>query len=98
MSEEGAFNNRFEIIYKNEKKAVISEDNVATISKENSVLIASSQKEISEVIIYDILGKIIKTQNGNTTNFEIQLHKNNQVLLLEITLKDGTKIHNKLIH
>ena len=98
MSEEGAFNNRFEIIYKNEKKAVISEDNVATISKENSVLIASSQKEISEVIIYDILGKIIKKQNGNTTNFEIQLHKNNQVLLLEITLKDGTKIHNKLIH
>ena len=98
MSEEGAFNNRFEIIYKNEKKAVISEDNVATISKENSVLIASSQKEISEVIIYDILGKIIKKQNGNTTNFEIQLHKNNQVLLLEITLKDGSKIFQKAIH
>jgi hypothetical protein len=50
------------------------------------------------VIIYDILGKIIKKQNGNTTNFEIQLHKNNQVLLLEITLKDGSKIFQKAIH
>ena len=98
MSEEGIFNNRFEIVYKKEKNTVIEENHVISISDENSIKISSSQKEISQVIIYDVLGKEIKKQNGNTTNFEIQLNKSNQVLLLEITLKDGTKIHNKIIH
>ena len=53
---------------------------------------------MAQVIVYDVLGKEIKKQISNTTTFEIQLDKNNQVLLLEITLKDGTKIHHKLIH
>ena len=69
-----------------------------SISNENSITVSSSQKEIAQVIVYDVLGKEIKKQIGNTTNFKIQLDKNNQVLLLENTLKDGTKIHNKLIH
>lgn len=98
MSEEGIFENRFEIIYKKEKNTVVAENNVISISNANSITVLSSQKEITEIIIYDILGKEIKKQNGNTTNFEIQFNKNNQVLLLEITLKDGTKTHNKLIH
>jgi hypothetical protein len=98
MSEEGTFNNRFEIIYKTEKNKIIKENNVISVSNENSITVVSSQKEISEIIIYDVLGKEIKKQNGNTTNLEIYLHKNKQVLLLEITLKDGAKIHQKVIH
>jgi endonuclease I len=98
MSEEGIFNNRFEIVYKKEKNTVVEEYHVISISDENSIKISSSQKEIAQVIVYDVLGKEIKKQNGNTRNFEIQLNKNNQVLLLEITLKDGTKLHNKIIH
>ena len=53
---------------------------------------------IAEIIVYDILGKEIKKQNGKATGFEIPLNKNNQVLLLDITLKDGSKHHNKVIH
>jgi hypothetical protein len=98
MSEEGTFNNRFEIIYKKEKNILVKENNVVSISNENSIKISSSQKEIHKVIVYDILGKETTKQNGNTTNFEIPLNKKNQVLLLEITLKDGTKIHDKIIH
>lgn len=98
MSEEGTFNNRFEIIYKKEKNIRIEENNVISISNENSITVASSQKEIAQVIVYDVLGKEIKKQNGNSANFEIHLNKNNQVLLLEITLKDGSKIHHKVIH
>ena len=98
MSEEGTFNNRFEIVYKKEKNTIVEENHVISFSNENSIEISSSQKEMAQVIVYDVLGKEIKKQIGNTTNFEIQLDKNNQVLLLEITLKDGTKIHHKLIH
>lgn len=98
MSEEGIFNNRFEIVYKKDKNAVVEENNVISFSNKNSIEISSSQKEMAEVIVYDVLGKEIKKQNGNTTNFEIYLNKNNQVLLLEITLKDGSKIHHKVIH
>ena len=76
----------------------MKKNNVISISNENSITVSSSQKEIAQVIVYDVLGKEIKKQIGNTTNFKIQLDKNNQVLLLENTLKDGTKIHNKLIH
>jgi endonuclease I len=98
ISEEGTFTNRFEIVYKKEKNILVDENNIVSISYENSIKISSSQKEISQVIVYDVLGKEIKKQNGNTSNFEIQLNKNNQILLLEIILKDGTKIHHKLIH
>lgn len=98
MAEEGTFNNRFEIIYKKQKNSVVTKNNVISMSNENSITVLSSQKEISEVIVYDILGKQIKKQNGNTSNFEIQCHKNNQVLLLEITLKDGNILHQKIIH
>lgn len=97
-SNEGTFTNRFEIVYKKEKNTPITENNIVSISDENSIKIYASQKEISQVIVYDILGKEITKQNRNSTNFEIPLIKNNQVLLLEITLKDGTKIHHKLIH
>lgn len=98
ISEEGTYNNRFEIIYKKDKKNVTNENNVIAISNENSITISSTQKEIHEVIIYDILRKVVNKQIGNATNFEININKNNQVLLLEITLKDGTKIHDKIIH
>jgi len=98
ISEEGTFNNRFEIVYKKEKNTLVKENNIVSISEENSIKIYASQKEISQVIVYDILGKEITKQNRNSTNFEIPLNKNNQVLLLEITLKNGTKIHHKLIH
>jgi endonuclease I len=98
MSEEGVFENRFEIIYKKEKNLEVYKSNVVSFSNENTITIASSEKEIKNVIVYDILGKVVKNEFGNSTNFEIHLNKNNQVLLLEITLKDGTKIHDKIIH
>ena len=98
MSEEGVFENRFEIIYKKEKNLEVDKSNVVSFSNENTITIASSEKEIKNVIVYDVLGKVVKNEFGNSTNFEIHLNKNNQVLLLEITLKDGTKIHDKIIH
>ncbi len=98
MSEEGVFENRFEIIYKKEKNLEVDKSNVVSFSNENAITIASSEKEIKNVIVYDVLGKVVKNEFGNSTNFEIHLNKNNQVLLLEITLKDGTKIHDKIIH
>ena len=98
MSEEGVFENRFEIIYKKEKNLEVDKSNVVSFSNENTITIASSEKEIKNVIVYDVLGKLVKNEFGNSTNFEIHLNKNNQVLLLEITLKDGTKIHDKIIH
>ena len=98
MSEEGVFENRFKIIYKKEKNLEVDKSNVVSFSNENTITIASSEKEIKNVIVYDVLGKVVKNEFGNSTNFEIHLNKNNQVLLLEITLKDGTKIHDKIIH
>jgi endonuclease I len=98
MSEEGTFNNRFEIIYKKDKNVRVAENNVISISNENSITITSSQKEMANVIVFDILGKEIKNQKGNSSNFEIQFNKNNQVLLLEITMKDGSILHQKIIH
>ena len=98
MSEEGVFENRFKIIYKKEKNLEVDKSNVVSFSNENAITIASSEKEIKNVIVYDVLGKVVKNEFGNSTNFEIHLNKNNQVLLLEITLKDGTKIHDKIIH
>lgn len=98
MSEEGVFENRFKIIYKKEKNLEVDKSNVVSFSNENAITIASSEKEIKNVIVYDVLGKLVKNEFGNSTNFEIHLNKNNQVLLLEITLKDGTKIHDKIIH
>ena len=98
VSEEGNFNNRFEIIYKKDKNVESTENNVLSISTENFIKVSSTQIEIYEIIIYDILGKKLKNLIVNTRDFEIQLDKKNQVLLLEIILKDGSKIHHKVIH
>ncbi|SEP75182.1 endonuclease [Flavobacterium urocaniciphilum] len=93
----GTFTNRFELFYELENENV-SNTSISALSQNTNILIRSSNEKISHVSIFDILGKKLIEKNFNAKEVQIENSKNNQVLLLEITLSDGTIEHQKIIH
>lgn len=87
----GTFGNRFELVYKNTTTLGLENPNfnsnsVLVFQKDKSIYVDSSDMEMKNIIIYDILGrKIVEKTNINKTSIKINLNVSQQVLVLKIT-------------
>ena len=101
-SQDGTFENRFELVYKN--TTLGGEDfvyeNALTVYTSNNGIVLNSSALISEVVVFDVLGR--KLHQQTVTNQEevvvSKIVKSNQALLVKTTLSNGQVITKKVIY
>jgi endonuclease I len=99
LSEEGVFPNRFDVFYKNVEENALETESVIAFSSNNTINIISNGSLIENIIIYDVVGrKLLEEKYAVKEVFVNGLKKNNQPLLVNITLKNGTQINKKIIY
>ena len=100
----GTFNDRFLLRFTNgslsNNQNNLSENTVQVFNKNDDVLVQSSATDLSSILIFDISGRLLfETNDLNTKNYTIDnLKISNQILLIQIKLKDGLLINKKIIH
>ena len=101
-SQEGTFENRFELVYKNTTLGGedFVDENVLTVYTSNNGIVLNSSALISEVVIFDVLGR--KLHQQTVTNREevvvSKIVKSNQALLVKTILSNGQVITKKVIY
>jgi hypothetical protein len=101
-TEEGMFNNRFEIVYTipalGTNDPVANDDTVVLWQNSNSININAGNTEITGILVYDMRGRVLYNNDGvNATAATItDLQSVQQVLLVEIITTKG-KINKKII-
>jgi hypothetical protein len=106
QSNAGTFNDRFVLVYSKmkERSNNLLENNFSVptivLSKPDADLhIDAGTTIIKEIKVYDIRGRLLLEQNNiNTTTTAINLEGIKQVLVVEITTKDGVVISKKYIN
>ncbi|MCF6133247.1 T9SS sorting signal type C domain-containing protein [Flavobacterium wongokense] len=97
----GAFENRLELRFDNQALGTsnpVNDTNVKIIGGDHQLQVISSAVAIKNVEVYDILGKLLFSQNGLNTNFfKTALNVSPQVLLVKVTLEDQQTITRKTI-
>lgn len=100
LSIPGNFENRFVLKYINSalSNPEINWNNSLSIFANNTININSSLENINEVIIYDVLGKVIFSQNNlDTKQLNIdKLQKHNQLLIVTVKLKNDQTVNKKI--
>lgn len=101
-SEIGVFDNRFELRYTNN---ILSNDNFikdnTIIYSYNNTINVKSDKYIKGIEVYDISGRLIKSENvSNVSNInEKSLDiQNNGIFIVRVTLEDNIIITKKIIN
>ncbi|CAM4424210.1 T9SS sorting signal type C domain-containing protein [Flavobacterium terrigena] len=100
ISQDGTFNDRFELIYKKAvKEDVATKNTVDVLVKNNELTIQTYQSAIVSVEVYDVLGKVIFTKNGiNNKQFNTnQITASKQALVVIIQLENGEVVTKKII-
>ena len=98
----GTFNTRFKIHYKNplSNNNFADIDNSVYVFKENNQpKIVSKQSNITTVIVYDMLGRIVFSKDKVNASEVIlsELLQNNQTLLIKTTLENNSTVAKKFI-
>lgn len=101
VTTEGVFNNRFKVVFTNsalENNSSISDGDVIVFTQNEELKINASQ-EMSEVEVFDVLGRnIYYNSNVDAKVLNISSIANrNQALLLKITFKSGQSVTKKVI-
>jgi len=100
-SNEGVFNNRFEVVFVNSEEAsnvFVSEESVV-VYNQNEALKINATQEIESVEVYDVLGRNIyinKNVNGKELNIT-SIANINQALLVKVTFTTGQSVTKKVI-
>lgn len=103
VSEAGTFDTRFVLRYTNE---ILSNpgfeglaNNVVVVTKDKGILVKSSQEAIQGIAIYDLLGRVVYTnQKVNANEFHVSdVPANVQVLVVKVTLENGIQTSKKII-
>ncbi|TXI68427.1 MAG: T9SS sorting signal type C domain-containing protein [Flavobacterium sp.] len=101
ISQEGTFEDRFELVYKNTTlggEDFVSE-NALTVYTSNNGIVINSSEMISEVVVYDVLGRKLHQQTVNQEEVVVsKIVKSNQALLVKTTLSNGQVITKKVIY
>ncbi|NMH28211.1 choice-of-anchor D domain-containing protein [Flavobacterium silvaticum] len=99
-TEVGTFDNRFEIVYTTQAlgQPEFDQSGLQIAVKDQVISIRNSQ-EIASVTIYDITGRQLFQKSGlNTTDYSIDtLAAQQQALMVNIELADGTKVTKKIL-
>lgn len=103
-SDAGTFDDRFEIIFVNsvlDTNTPVPDANTIIAYKANNELrIISGNTEMSEIVLYDLLGREIYRKSGITAS-EItitELPLADQVLILQVTTSENLKISKKILY
>lgn len=102
-TEAGSFNSRFEIVYQTNSLAVndglSAKNEVMIYKKDGEVIVTSKSKKLNEVSVVDFAGRLLMNEeNIRANSISLKLSNVNQVLILKITLEDGTIVTRKLIN
>lgn len=104
VSDKGQFNNRFILRYTNETLSVIKPETavneVIVYSKQNTVVVTSSNDNLKEVKVFDMLGRqLYQANNLKEKVWELtSMVTVNQPLILHITLENGVVMTKKVLH
>jgi hypothetical protein len=97
------FNSRFEIHYQNllsNKDFDFDANSVYVTTFNESITVNSKSKNIIEIKVYDVLGRLIFDKKQiNTPNFSTDsILKQNQALIVKIQLENGVVVSRKLVY
>jgi hypothetical protein len=99
----GATNGRFSLKYQKTgvtNAAVGNENNVAIYKNKGSLNVNAGQATIANITIYDVQGKVVEALNNlksSTATIE-NLKATNQVLVVQITLQNGSVVTKKIVN
>ena len=102
-NDSGRIDNRFILRYTNSlldnSEFDLSESNVVIYPSNTFIVINSKQNKIKEYIIYDALGRTLSSMNKVNSDKSIvnSIERNNQVLIVKVTLENGFIITKKII-
>ena len=101
-SNEGVFNNRFKLVYRN---TVLSQPDFETkndlvVFTKGEGIFVNATVDMSSVQLVDVLGRILYGKsNLNAKNLDITaVNKTNQALFLKVSFTDGSTAIKKLVH
>jgi hypothetical protein len=101
----GTFNDRFEIRYTTQalgiNSPIVSDNDIKVVANNQALTVYSSAIAITKIQVFDVLGKLLFSQDDLNTNvFETtQLQNTTQLLLVKVTLDNGqTHTKKTLIH
>ena len=101
MDKKGIIKDRFVIRYTKTKSDNITEvTNQLTVFDNNILNVESSKLKIKDIIIFDTLGKLLLNKNNvNNTNYQINnLNRTNSLMIVKVTLEDGSEEIRKVIY
>ena len=101
VSEIGTFNSRFEVVYESTlgiSNTQFTNNSVIAYASNGEIRINSGAIAMEQVRVFDLQGRLLVAKKQiNTTDTKITTTARNQVLLVEITAVDGSKITKKVI-
>ncbi len=99
----GTFNNRFKILYVDptlsNTEFEANSNSVSVSTTENEIVVLSNDTSIKSVQVYDVLGRLIFTEeNINTNTFSTtKINSKNQALIIKTQLENSQVVSKKLI-
>lgn len=97
----GTFNSRFELVYQStlaETNPTFTANSVIAFNDNGDIRINSGSTIMELVRVYDLLGRLlVEKKQINSSETKLSTTATNQVLLLEITAANGTKVTKKII-
>ncbi len=98
-SQIGDFVDRFQLVYKNDLLSIEEESTLLVYSDSNETVITSSNENIKEIVVYDVLGrKLYDFQNINLNTFRTnKLSNQTQTMLIKVFLSSGKILSKKHI-
>jgi hypothetical protein len=97
----GTFNSRFEVVYQStlaETNLTFTANSVIAFSENGEIRINSGSTIMELVRMYDLQGRLlVEKKQINSSETKLSTTATNQVLLLEITAANGTKVTKKII-
>ena len=101
VSEDGVFNNRFEVIYKETGGMGVNNPSLDSkwlvYSQGNGFQIETYGFEMKEVVLYDMLGRMVYNNQADGTNHTISQTGVNGVLIVKIITSDNQILTRKVV-
>ena len=104
-TQSGTFNNRFEIVFQSPEDTlgtetpILDANAIVVFKNGNQINVKSNELTLDQVIVYDLLGRVIFTQNGiNAQEFSIpSLAISNQVVVVKVITDTKAELIKKVI-